>query len=72
MFERVAWRRPWGWLRNVDNTVDVEGDFFAGRRVVVVREAVDVSAVVLDSEAVDTGGDGTLIHLEVAFGISDL
>ena len=72
MFERIAWRRSWGWLGNVDNTMDIEGNFFAGRGVVVVGEAVDVSAVMLDSEGVDAGGDGTFVDLEVAFGVSDL
>lgn len=52
-FEWVAWRRAWRWLGDVDNTVDVEGNFFAGGRVVVVGEAVDMSAIVLDSETMD-------------------
>ena len=52
--------------------MDIEGNFFAGRGVVVVGEAVDVSAVMLDSEGVDAGGDGTFVDLEVAFGVSDL
>lgn len=50
-----AWG-PWGWLWNVDDTVDVETDFLVGTGVGFVAEAVGVTAVHCGGERVVAAG----------------
>jgi len=62
----VAWRASWGWFRNIYDSVNVKRDFFGGSGVIVVREAVDVPAIMFDRECVYTGGDSAFVDLKIA------
>ena len=59
-------------LGDIDDSVDIEGNLFAGRAPVLIAEAVDVFAVVLGHEGVVTVGSRILEDLVLAAWIGDL
>lgn len=67
--KRVAGGLAFG---NIDDTMNVEGDFLGRGRPVFVGEAVEVFAVGIGVKGVVAGGDGALVDEVVAFGVLDL
>lgn len=59
-------------LADVDDTVDIEGDFLAVGAPVLVAKAVGVFAVVLGVEAVVAAGYRLLVDFVLANGVCDL
>jgi len=57
---------------DVDDAVDVEGDFFGGGGPVLVGEAIGVFAVEGRGEGVVAGGDGGFVEVVFVVGVGDL
>jgi hypothetical protein len=72
MFERIGTGGSWGWLGNVYDAVNVEGNFFVGSTVGFIAKAVGVAAVEGGGKGVVARGSGVVLGEEGAGGVLDL
>lgn len=69
LLQRVGWRLA---LRDVDDAMHVEADFFGICRPMLVAEAVGVLSVLVSVEGVVPGGHGPLVDTVLAGRVLNL